>query len=92
MKKTKAILACGLLACFMAVSIQKTLNPAPQSEAFAGINYYVNHSGGSANWKGKATATTRIGSVVASACMKAALIGSGAGPVGTVVAVAAVSL
>lgn len=92
MKKIKALLASSLLACFMAVCVLNVFNPAIHSEAIAGINYYINHSRCSTNWKAKASATTKIGGVVASSCMKAALIGSGAGPIGSALAVAAVGL
>lgn len=92
MKKVWAYLACGLLACSMAVGFTVISTSAPKSEVFAGINYYAQHHGGTDKWKARAGVACRTGSVIGAACMKAALIGSGAGPVGSFVAVAAVGL
>lgn len=92
MKKIKAFLACSVLAFSMAIAIHEVSTPTPQNKIFAGINYYAQHHGGDANWKAKAGVATRAGSVISSVCMKAALIGSGAGPVGTLLTVGAVAL
>lgn len=91
-KKIKAFLACGVPVFSMALAVQEVYTSSTQSEIFAGINYYAQHHDGDANWKAKAGVATRAGSVISSACMKAALIGSGAGPVGTILTVGAVAL
>lgn len=85
MKKIKAFFICILFSCLMAVCGHEVSTPAPQSEMFYGINYYAQHGGGSNNSKARA-------GVIATACMKAALVGSGVGPIGSILASATVGL
>ncbi len=92
MKKIKAFLACSVLAFSMALAVQEVSTSSTQSEIFAGINYYAQHHDGDANWKAKAGVATRAGSVISSACMKAALIGSGANTLGIIICGAAIGL
>lgn len=76
----------------MALAVQEVSTSSTQSEIFAGINYYAQHHDGDANWKAKAGVATRAGSVISSACMKAALIGSGANTLGIIICGAAIGL
>jgi len=91
-KKLKAFLVFSVLAFSMALSVQKFSTSSPQSNILAGINYYAQHHDGDVNWKAKAGVATRAGSVIFSAHMKAALIVSGAGYLGTIICGAAIGL
>lgn len=92
MRKKKVFLACTFLACVIAFGARGLKENNPKCEVFAGINYYVQHSGGSIKWKARAGVATMLSGVARGACMKAALIGSGAGPVGSLLAVGAIAL
>lgn len=92
MKKIKAFLACSVLAFSMALAVQEVSTSSYKSNILAGINYYAQHHDVAVNWKAKAGVATRADCVISSTCMKAALIGSGAGPVGTILTVGAVAL
>ena len=76
MKKIKAFLACSVLAFSMALAVQEVSTSSYKSNILAGINYYAQHHDVAVNWKAKAGVATRAGSVISSACMKAALIWS----------------
>lgn len=92
MKKIKSTFVCCLLSCTMAIGVHEVSTTSSQSKIYAGMKYYTDHSDTSANYKARASACLGLGATISSACMKAALVGSGAGPVGTFVAVGAVVL
>lgn len=85
-------MACGVPVFSMAFAVQIVYTSSTQSKIFTGINYYAQHHDGNANWKAKAGVATRVGNVIFSACMKATLIVSGAGPLGTIICGAAIGL
>lgn len=76
----------------MAFAVQEVSASSPQSNILAGINYYAQHHDVDVNWKAKAGVATRAGSVIFSAYMNAALIGSGANTLGTIICGAAIGL
>lgn len=92
MKKIKAFFICILFSCLMAVCGYEVSTPAPQSKMFYGINYYAQHGGGSNNSKARAGVEIKASGVIATACMRAALVGSGVGPIGSILASATVGL
>lgn len=91
-KKIKTFLACGVPVFSMAFAVQEVSTSSSKSNILIGINYYAQHHDENANWKAKACVATRAGSVISSACMKAALIGSVANTLGTIICGAAIGL
>lgn len=91
-KKLKAFLAYDVPVFSMALSVQEVSTPSSKSNILVGINYYAQHHDGDVNWKAKAGVATRAGSVIFSAYMNAALIGSGANTLGTIICGAAIGL
>lgn len=79
--------------CTCATKITKDAISTPQSsEIFGAIHAYSVWNSNDAKWNKQAEYGCKAGAAIGTLCMKAALAGSGAGPMGTIVAVTAVGL
>ncbi len=95
-KKIFPVLTFSFICAFAMKTFENGTNTdsihARSSEIFAGIYAASVWNSNDADWNKKAANWTGAGATISGVCVKAALVGSGAGPLGTIVCGAAVGL
>lgn len=94
LKKIFPVLILSFICAFAMKAFENGTNPihAKSSEIFVGIYAASVWNSNDAEWNEQAATWTGAGATISGVCVKAALAGSGAGPLGTIICGAAVGL